>query len=52
MVDDGYVAAAGVIGAVSSDSANLVTLRRLIEQLWRHEAVTIAAGQRPSARTG
>lgn len=43
-VDNGGVAAAGVIGTVRRHSADLLTFRDLVEQLRQDRAVTITAG--------
>ena len=43
-VYDGCVAAAGVIGAVGSHSANLFVFGDLVEQVWQDRTVAVADG--------
>lgn len=43
-LEDGGVAAAGVIGAIGRHRADLFTLGDLVEQFWQHRTVTIATG--------
>lgn len=44
-VDDGGVAAAGVIGAIGGHGADLFVLGDLVEQLWQDRAVAVATGR-------
>ena len=45
-VDDGGVAAAGVIGTVRRHCADLLAFGDLVQQLWQNGAVTVAAGRK------
>jgi hypothetical protein len=43
--DDGSVATAGVLGAISGHGADFFTFGGLVQQLWQNGAVTVAAGR-------